>query len=205
MLHTCFTPFPILTTERILLRNMQLADAPVLQQLRSNPEVMAFINRPLIKTLQEAEAWVQMIIDAHTENKGITWSICLSSTPGNKIGNVGLWRIDKENHRGELGYMLLPEYQRKGFMTEALKAVVDYGFRVLDLHTIEAQIDPRNGASAAILDKLGFAREAYFRENYFLHGQFADTAVYSLINPFHAKNVASRPDAEVADSALIAL
>ncbi len=98
-------------------------------------------------------------------------------------GSIGLWRIEKENHRAEIGYMLESRLQGKGLMYEALQEVLEYGFRELKRHSIEAQIDPRNTASAALLKKGGFVQEAYFRENYYLRDQFADTAVYSILSP----------------------
>ena len=181
MLSPRFTPFPALSTQRLLLRELTLADAPAVQQLRSDPEVMQYINRPLTQTLEEAEAWVNMIISAQAKDDGITWCICLNEAPGVHVGSIGFWRLEKENHRAELGYMLEPAFHGKGFMYEALEAVLKYGFEVLGLHSVEAQIDPRNVASAALLKKAGFIQEGYFRENYYLRGQFADTAVYSLL------------------------
>ncbi|HZH36984.1 MAG TPA: GNAT family protein, partial [Flavisolibacter sp.] len=91
------------------------------------------------------------------------------------------WRLEKENYRAEIGYMLEPRLHGQGFMYEAIQAVLHYGFEQLGLHSVEAQIDPRNGASAALLKKAGFIQEGYFRENYFLRDRFADTAVYSLL------------------------
>ncbi len=77
MLSPLFTPFPELKTDRLLLRQMTLADAPGAQQLRSNEEVMRYINRSLTKTLEEAESWVSVIIEALAKNDGITWCLCL--------------------------------------------------------------------------------------------------------------------------------
>lgn len=184
MLSPNFTPFPQMQTDRLLLRPLTLADAPRVQQLRSNEEVMKYINRPLTRTLEEAEGWISVIIEALEKNDGITWCICLKDTPAEHIGSIGLWRIEKENYRAEIGYMLDPSLQGKGIMYEALQKVVDYGFKELKLHSIEAQLDPRNSASSALLKKAGFVQEAYFKENYYLHGQFADTAVYSLLTPY---------------------
>jgi [ribosomal protein S5]-alanine N-acetyltransferase len=186
MLSPNFTPFPELTTDRLLLRQLTMADAPAVQRLRSDTEVMKYINRPLTLTLQDAEAWISIVMEALEKNEGITWCICLRENPAEHIGNIGLWRIEKENHRAEIGYMLDPSFQGKGLMSEALGKVVDYGFKEMKLHSIEGRIDPRNNASAAILKKTGFVQEAYFKENYYLRGSFADTAVYSILTPFTA-------------------
>ena len=183
MLSPVFTPFPLLHTDRLLLRQMTLSDAPRLQRLRSDEEVMRYINRPLTRTLEEAEGWINVITAALEQNSGITWCICLKEAPSAHLGSIGLWRIDKENHRAEIGYMLDPAMQGKGIMYEAIREVLAYGFRVLQLHSVEAQIDPLNVASAALLRKAGFTQEGYFRENCYYNGLFTDTVVYSILAP----------------------
>lgn len=189
MLSPNFFPFPQLTTSRLLLRQLVLSDAPGVQHLRSNPAVMQYINRPLTLTLTEAEAWIGLVMEALAGNNGITWCLCLKEAPSEHVGTIGLWRIEKENHRAEIGYMLEPELHGKGLMFEALQAVVRYGFAVMQLHSIEARIDPRNGASEALLHKAGFVKEAHFKENYRLGETFADTAVYSLLTPIREATV----------------
>jgi ribosomal-protein-alanine N-acetyltransferase len=87
----------------------------------------------------------------------------------------------KENYRAEVGYMLLPEFWKKGLAKEALLKVIEYGFDEMKLHSIEAHISPRNAASASLLGKTGFVKEAYFKEDFFFNGAFEDTAIYSLL------------------------
>lgn len=183
MLSPNFFPFPELTTERLLLRQLSLDDAPGVHRLRSNEAVMQYINRPLTKTIEDAEAWISVVLGALVQNNGISWCLCLKEAPQEHVGSIGLWRIDKENYRAEIGYMLEPCLQGKGLMYEALQKVVAYGFSEMKLHSIEAQLDPRNTASAALLKKGGFVREAFFKENYYWQGQFGDTAVWSLLTP----------------------
>ena len=168
MLSPSFTPFPELLSKRLLLRKLILADAPAVQLLRSDEEVMKYINRPLTLTIGDAEKWVQMALDSLDKNEGITWAISLKEAPDMHIGNIGLWRIEMENYRAEIGYMLDPSLQGKGIMFEALEKVVDYGFTIMKLHSIEARLDPRNVASSAVVRKAGFVQEALFKENYFI-------------------------------------
>ena len=182
MLSPNFSPFPELSTDRLLLRQMTLSDAPGVQRVRSDTEVMKYINRPLTLTLEDAENWIKIVIETLEKNEGITWTICLKALPAEHIGNIGLWRIEKENYRAEIGYMLEPSYQGRGIMYEALQKIVDYGFNEMKLHSIEAHINPANAASAALLKKADFVQEAYFKENYCLRGEFTDTAVYSKLN-----------------------
>jgi [ribosomal protein S5]-alanine N-acetyltransferase len=94
--------------------------------------------------------------------------------------------MQKEHYRAEIGYALHPEHQGIGLMQEALNAVLDYGFTVMNLHSVEANVNPNNAASINLLQRNGFMREGMFRENYFYNGKFLDSAIYSLLTPVKA-------------------
>lgn len=180
MLEVNFNPFPELKTERLLLRQLIDEDVAQIYQLRADEDVMKFIGKKPITTMGEAGDFFNLINNSLENNSGITWAI---STLENRslIGTIGLWRIIKENYRAEIGYMLLPEYWKKGFTKEAILKVIDYGFHEMKLHSIEAHISPKNIASATVLEKTGFVREGYFKEDFFFDGKFEDTAIYSLL------------------------
>ena len=182
MLSPNFYPFPELITKRLLLRALTLADAPGIRNLRSNEGSMKYINRPLTLTIEDAGKWIEVINESLAKNEGITWCMSLKETPAEPVGTIGLWRIERENYRAEIGYMIEPRLQGKGFMYEAIKEVLNYGFNEMKLHSVEGQIDPRNVASGKLLQKAGFVQEAYFKENYYMHGGFTDTAVYSILS-----------------------
>ena len=78
--------------------------------------------------------------------------------------------------------MILPEYHGKGIVSEVVGLLIDYGFNQMNLHSVEAIIVPGNTASARVLEKNGFIKEAHFIENEFYDGQFIDSVVYSLLN-----------------------
>jgi ribosomal-protein-alanine N-acetyltransferase len=180
MLHLNFTPFPILTTERLILRQFTYADAADLFEVRSNADIMQYIARPLAKTMNDAVDLIKVINDLLSSNNGITWCISLKSD-GRFIGSIGFWRIEKENYRAEIGYLLNPVYQGTGLMQEALDAVIPYGFDTMNLHSIQANVSPGNAASIKLLEKNNFVREGYFKENHFYNEAFADTVVYTLL------------------------
>jgi ribosomal-protein-alanine N-acetyltransferase len=182
MLEVNFQPFPTLETERLTLREITRDDVNEIFSLRSDKELMRYISRPLAVTMEDALKWMQVVFDLLENNNGITWGISLKETPL-VIGTIGLWRIDKPHYRAELGYMLQTAHQQKGITSEVLAAVVDYGFKEMKLHSIEAKASPNNAASLKVLDKAGFVREAYFKEDYYFNGQFLDTVVYSLLAP----------------------
>lgn len=181
MLSLVFTPFPEIKTQRLLLRSMTEADAPELLFLRSDETVMQYIGREKTKSLEEAKEFILKINTSVAANESIFWAIALQNNPGTLIGTICFWNISKEHYRAEVGYMLHPAHWNKGIMKEAILAAIDYGFGEIRLHSIEARINPDNKASGVVLEKTGFIREAYFKEDFYFRGKFGDTAVYSLL------------------------
>jgi ribosomal-protein-alanine N-acetyltransferase len=181
MLTINFTPFPNLQTERLLLRRVNENDANEIFALRSNPETMKYIPRPLVKSIDDALEHIAMIDAKIESNEGINWAITYKDNP-KLIGIIGHYRIKPEHFRAEVGYMLLPEYNGKGIISEAIKEVVNYGFNAMKLHSIEAIIDPENFGSERVLQKCGFVKEAHLKENEFYEGRFLDTVIYSKLN-----------------------
>lgn len=191
MLNINFLPFQELETERLLLRRVVETDAQQVFALRSNPETMKFIPRPLVTSTDEALEHIKMINDKIENAEGINWAITLKGDP-KLLGIIGHYRIKPEHYRAEIGYMLDPGHHGKGIITEAIKRVVAYGFDQMKLHSIEAIIDPGNIASAAVLEKNGFVKEAHLRENEFYNGQFLDTVIYALLERDYRVLLASR-------------
>ena len=180
MLDINFHPFKNLETERLFLRRIAVTDFAEIRELRGNPETMKFIPRPLITNNEEALEYINMINEKIENNEAINWAITLKGNPKH-IGNIGLFRLQPENHRCEIGYMILPEYKGQGIVTEVIKAVLKYGFNDMNMHSIEAVIDPDNVASERVLQKNGFVKEAHILENELWDGKFWDTVIYSLL------------------------
>ena len=183
MLQTNFNPFPEITTERLLLRRLVRGDIDAIFKLRSDEKVMRFIGKIPMTSQSEALEFIDRVNESIETNFGITWAMALKENPADLIGTIGHWRLIKEHFRAEVGYMLSPRHWRKGIMKEALIKVVDFGFDKMQLHSIEAHINPANTASAAILESTGFLKEGYFKEHFFFNGEFSDTAIYSKIKP----------------------
>jgi len=181
MLDINFSPFPDMESDRLKYRRVNLNDINEIFAMRSDPEMMKYIPRPLATTIEEALAHAKMIDEKIDANEGINWAITLKDDP-KMIGIIGHYRIKPENFRAEIGYMLLPEFHGKGYISEAVAKAVAYGFDTMKLHSIEAIIDPLNEASAKVLEKNGFVKEAHLKENEFYNGQFIDTVIYSILN-----------------------
>jgi ribosomal-protein-alanine N-acetyltransferase len=180
MLETNFHPFPELETERLFFRQLKLEDKEAIFEIRSNPEVMKYIPRPIAQTLADATTHIESVLTLLKDNNGISWAIEEKQSK-KLIGTIGFWRFEKENYRAEIGYILNPKWQNKGIMNEALRVTIPFAFQQVGLHSIEAVIDPDNIASAKLLEKNKFRREGFFKENCFFEGKFLDAAVYSLV------------------------
>lgn len=181
MLEFNFHPFPEIHTDRLLLRKFTPDDQENVFEIRSNPEVMRYIPRPIAVTIDDAIDHIEKILTMIDNNEGINWGI-IEKSSRKLIGSIGIFNVKKENHRAEVGYVMNPRWHNKGLMNEALKAVLEFGFEHMKLHSIEAIIDPGNTASAKLLEKNQFRKEAYFKENCFFEGKFYDSVVYSKVN-----------------------
>lgn len=182
MLQVSFNPFPILKSERLLLRPVTPADVEEVFAIRSDPETMKYIPRPLAKTKQDALDHIEMVSKGVEENEFINWGITLKGDD-KLIGMICLLRMQLNNFRTEIGYILHPYFHGQGIMSEALPVIIDYAFNILNFHSLEAVIDPRNTASEKLLLKYQFVKEAHLKENEFYDGEFLDTVIYTKLNP----------------------
>lgn len=172
--------FPVLTTERLVLRELRTSDVAEVFALRSDPRVMQHVNRPLATSMADAEALITLITSNVAANEAVQWAMTLKGDD-TFIGLIGLWRMVKEHHYAELGYMLAHDHWGKGLISEAIAATVDLGFSTLGLHRIEAITRPENTASIRALVKNGFVQEGHFKENIFWNGTFLDSLYFGRL------------------------
>lgn len=180
MLQVNYSPFPVLETERLVLRRLAIQDADELYKIRSSKELMQHIARPVASCIEDVYRLIEQIDSGTEQNQTINWAITIKGVD-KLIGTIGFVRIEKENYRAEVGYILAKEYHGKGLALEALQHVVAYGFNQMQLHSITAFVDVQNKRSSELLKKVGFVQEALFRENILFEGRFLDSAVYSLL------------------------
>lgn len=180
MLTLALNELPVLRTERLVLRRLRPTDAERVFAMRSDPRVMQYVNRPMANSVDDAAAVIQLINDRFNAGEAVHWAITRNGEDA-FLGLIGLWRIVKEHHFAELGYTLMQEAWGVGNASEAIAAVVDFGFGTLGLHRVEAITRPGNTASMRVLEKNGFVREGYFREDIFWNGGFHDSVHYGLL------------------------
>lgn len=180
MLTLDLSEFPVLRTERLVLRELVVTDAPALFDMRCDERVMRHIPRGRPSAVGEMEQLIARITEERAANNGLTWGIALPEQ-GALIGTIGFYRLQKEHHRGEVGYLLHPDHWGWGYAGEALDAAVQHGFHVLGFHSIEAVTDPANHASNRLLRTHGFEQEAHLKENCHWNGRFLDSLVWSRL------------------------
>jgi len=181
MLYFNFNPFPVLSSERLGYRRIGLEDATDFFDLRTHPQVIRYLDRLPEKSVKDVFPIIDNIDAAAKNNTGILWVIT-SKDSEKMMGTIGFWKTDSQHHRAEVGYLLHPGFWGKGFMDEALKRIIKFGWQNMLLHTIEANINPENRSSKKLLVNNGFVVEGYFKESYHYDGKYLDAEILSLIN-----------------------
>lgn len=177
-----FDPFPALETPRLILRKLEPSDAEALFRNSSDPLVARYLGRDPDATIDAVYQRLQLVFDAIRDNTGIRWGIVRRDDPTlTLMGTVGFWKWNKPSFYAEIGYELGPAYWNKGYMTEAIRAALRFGFDHMELHRVEANIDPDNIGSRRAVEKVGFTHEATLRENWFYAGRFTDSVIYGIL------------------------
>ena len=169
-----------LRTARLLLRPLREADAPELFAIFSDLNVMRYWSTPPWPSVERAEEIIAGDLVALGAGERLRLGI-ERADDGLLIGTCSLFDLVEPSHRAELGYALAHAAWGCGYMHEALVALLDYGFGPLDLNRVEADIDPRNAASARSLERLGFKQEGFLRERWIVAGEVSDSALYGLL------------------------
>ena len=150
-----FTPFPVLETERLTLRALELNDAKAIFGLRTNKEVNTFITRTMLNNLSETRAFIDSISNSIVNNTGVFW-VLESKDTAELLGTVGLRNFEIEEDYAEIGYDMHPDFQENGYMSEAFEVILDFSAKQMDLKFLEAFTHKDNNASAALLEKYNF-------------------------------------------------
>lgn len=173
--------FPLLETDRFILRKIEQADAQEIYDYFSKDEVTKYYDLDSFTDIQQAIELIERWESRFNENQGIRWGIA-KKEDNVLIGSCGYHSWAKEHFKAEIGYEVAPQHWRKGVMTEVLPPVLAYGFQQMQLHRIEAFYDPANTASKRSLEKAGFRFEGLLRECFFEKGQFVDAEICSLLS-----------------------
>ncbi|MDB5196951.1 MAG: family acetyltransferase [Flaviaesturariibacter sp.] len=162
-----FTPFPVLKTERLTLRQLSNTDDQEIFALRSNDNINKYLGRKPSQSIDEAKGFIQLINENIEKNDSIYWAITLNGTD-KLIGTACLYGFSEDHSTAEIGYELLPGFQGKGIMQEAIAKVIQFGFQHVGLASIEAYTHSENKPSTRLLECLNFKRDSTPDENFIL-------------------------------------
>src|SRR6266700_782307 len=179
-IEAAFTRFPYLTTNRLRLRQIQQEDAEAIYATFSDEETMQFTGHGPYRLVDETRRFLEQIQTRYARREAIRWGITLKGED-RVLGSCGFHHFDAGFHRAETGYELNRAYWRQGMMTEAMSAILTYGFDFLGLHRVEAIIDMANEQSKGLLLKLGFTYEGNLRQRYFFRDRFEDEHYFGLL------------------------
>lgn len=177
-INAAFQNFPQLETENLILRETTITDAPAVFQIFADDEVTKYHDVKTATSVEQAQFLIHRRAERFQNQEGIRWGIA-RKVDNAIIGSCG-YSI-RNRFQAEIGYELAKKYWRKGFMTEALSAIIQWGFEQLDLNRIEALVMLENTASIQLLKKLQFVEEGVLREYGFWKGKFHDLKILSLL------------------------
>jgi [ribosomal protein S5]-alanine N-acetyltransferase len=172
--------FPRLQGKRVCLRQPCADDVDAVFELFADPAVMRYWSRPPMTVRAEAEGLVTEIDAAFAERTMLNWVVARRRDDV-VIGTCTLFRFEPRHRRAEVGYALRSDHWGQGLASEAVTLALDWVFRTLGLHRLEADIDPRNAGSRTLLERLGFNSEGLLRERYFMAGAVSDTELFGLL------------------------
>lgn len=165
MLNRTFTPFPILTTKRLTLRQLVTNDEQAIFTLRSDAEINRFLGRKIAVTLDDARQFINTVNDNVDKNTSIYWAITFSGK-SELVGTICLFCFSDENDKCEIGYEILTNFQRQGIMQEAVDKVINYAFNAIGVQKIEALFHRDNRRSAKLLEKFSFGNSNVLDKTY---------------------------------------
>ena len=176
-----FSPFPVLYTNRLILKAFSQNDAMSLAEMRSNSRVNEFLDRADTMSLEDANIFIENRIKDAERNESIMWAIHFKQQ-SKMLGSICFWNIVAEKDKAEIGYEMHPDYYGKGIMHEAMQAIIEYGFSTIKLKVIEALPVQENTKSIQLLERNNFVRD-FEIDNYELsEKERLITAVYILKN-----------------------
>jgi [ribosomal protein S5]-alanine N-acetyltransferase len=172
--------FPVIETQRLLLRKPATEDAEDILSYLSDEAVVNHMGLVPFESIEDAMSEIHWYESIRKEGSGIRWAITLKGST-RMVGSCGFLNMDEKHFRAEVGYELSKDHWGKGIASEALEAIVRYGFKHYQLERIQALIEPENTSSQKLVEAKGFLREGLLRNYEYTNGKFDDLYMYSIL------------------------
>lgn len=181
-----FDRMPVIETERLLLRKVEMKDAQDMYEYSCDPLVARHVLWDAHTSVNDTKGYIRYMLRRYRLGEPSSWGIEDKAT-GKIVGTIGYMWYQEDNNAVEVGYSLARRHWNKGYMTEALRAVIDYSFQTLGLHRIEAQHETDNEASGAVMRKCGMEKEGTLRGRLYNKGKYVDVNVYAILQEDYKK------------------
>lgn len=186
-LYHIFSHFPELETERLHLRAMRVSDAADMYDYARRAEVTKYLLWSPHPDITYTRRYLEYLAGRYRLGQFYDWAI-INKADGRMIGTCGFVRFDCPHNSAEIGYVLNPDYQGQGYMYEAARRVMKFGFSVLGLHRIEARYMVENAPSRQVMEKLGMTFEGVKRGSMLVKGLYRDIGYCAILaNAFRAE------------------
>lgn len=177
-----FKVFPEIHLQDYVLRQVRNSDAIDLVEYLSDDDVNKYIpEESIARTLIRAEAEIKYMKNLFNYKQSMYWVIA-NKHDDKIIGSCGFNYWNKDHRRAEISYDLAKDYWGRGVMSQAVAAILKFGFEKMNLQRIEATITPCNLKSIKLLEKQGFIQEGLLRQHKMLHGKFTDAIIVAILN-----------------------
>jgi len=163
-----------------------MSDSGAFLDIFSDAMTMLYWSKEPISSIEEAKALLQQDIEWSASDDCICLGVALADS-NLIIGKITLFQLSKQNQRAEIGYVLDRRHWGKGYMTEALGWLLAHAFDEMKLHRLEADTDPDNLPSLALLEKFGFSQEGLFRDRWWVHGKWHASVMLGLLEEDYRK------------------
>ena len=179
--------FSPIQTPRLLIRKLSIADAEDIYAVSSNPNVSRYVLWDTHRSIMDSRAMIRAHLRSYRNEEPASLAIELKEN-GRVIGTIGFLWIDREHNSAEIGYSLGEPYWNNGYMTEALRAMLAFGFDKLYLNRIEACFDVSNTASGRVMAKVGMQKEGLHRKKLYNKGRYIDIEMWSILMEDYLNN-----------------
>ena len=181
---------PTIETERLLLRKISLNDASDMFEYASNPEVSEYTMWSTHTSIEDTKYFIKSLLKMYKKRELVDWGI-VHKVEKKFIGTCGFVEWSMTHSRAEMGYAISRKYWNQGYMSEAVNAMMEFGFREMLLNRIQGKCQVHNIGSARVMEKVGMQLEGILRQQLFVKGEYWDLKIYSILRDDF---FADRPD-----------
>lgn len=183
-----FKHIPTLCTERLVLRPMRISDYTDMYDYAKRPELTKYLLWSPHPSAEYSKEFLKFVVKRYRAGKFYDWGV-EEKESGRMIGTCGFTSIDVDHKKGEVGYVINPDFQCRGYALEAAAEILKFGFLELDLNRIECRFMQGNDPSLKVMKKLGMTFEGYMRDAMYVKGEYRTIGVCSILKEEYKKEI----------------